>query len=207
MRIDELKKIIDKDLDSQRISGRILLNRMRLIDETSRKSSAYLDHRYAPFYYYLGKYISPKSFMEIGFTIGLLSASFLASCKTVDRFFGFKEQGGDFVPQRIGRSNIRLFMKSKKDEYYSGNLFDEQFSSKILPNFWDLIIINEETVYDKHLEYLDLTWDSLSEDGYIVAEYIDRHKPAKQAFFAFCESKNRKPIVFKTRFGTGIIQR
>ena len=82
-----LETVLNTELDTQTISGRTLLDRFRVIDEDSRKTAPYLDHRYAPFYYYLGKHIEPESVMEFGFSIGLLSASFLTSCKTVKHFF------------------------------------------------------------------------------------------------------------------------
>ena len=197
---------LNAELDAQTISGRVLLDRLRLIDEDSRKTAAYLDHRYAPFYYHLGKHIDPESVIEVGFNLGLLSASLLMSCKTVKQFFGYKSNSPDFTPMRIGKSNISIRFKGKAN-FYIGNVFDQEFIDIFSPNSWDLVILNDETVYDKHLEYLDAVWPNVSEHGLIVAEYIDRHAPAKEAFLAFCESKNRQPVVFETRYGTGILQK
>ena len=206
MELATLKENIDQDLFTAKISGRIALSKMRLIDQASCKTAAYLDPRYAPFYYYLGKYIHPKSLVEFGFTLGLLSSTLIRSCKSVERFLGFKEQTKEYTSQRIGRSNIRVSFKGET-EYFLGFLHEDDFLAKISPNSWDLFILNEETVYDKHLEYLDFLWSYLKEDGLVVAEYITRHKPAGEAFYAFCESKNRRPIVFDTRYGTGILQK
>lgn len=204
--IFDLQHKINKELNSQIISGKVLLDRFCLIDEDSRKTAAYLDHKYAPFYYYLGKYIKPKYFMEIGFNLGLLSGSFLTSCKTVESFFGYKEKDESFVPIRIGKANIKKKFKRHTD-FYIGNFYNQEFIDIFLSNSFDLVVINDETSYDKHLEYLDTIWTNLSENGLIVADYINRHIPAKNAFFAFCESKNRKPIIFSTRYGTGILQK
>jgi hypothetical protein len=201
-----LKGLLDHDLETGTVSGRAVLDRFRVIDEESRKTAAYLDHRYAPFYYHLGKRIRPKSLMEIGFTLGLLAGPFFVSCKTVERFVGFKEPSKDFLPTRLGKANIRQVFKGQA-EYCVGNLYDSEFAHIFSPNSWDCIILNDETVYDKHLEYLDAVWPCLSEGGLIVAEYIDRHAPAGDAFLAFCESKNRRPQVFATRYGTGIVQK
>jgi hypothetical protein len=87
-----LKLLVESDLNSQLISGRNLLDTLLVIDESSRKTAAYVDHRYAPFYYHLGKYIQPESMIEIGFDLGLLSSCFLKSCHTVKNFIGFKEK-------------------------------------------------------------------------------------------------------------------
>ena len=201
-----LKSSIDQDLDAQIVSGRILLDRLSVIEDSSRKTAAYLDHKYAPFYYHLGKYTSPDTVVEIGFDLGLLSSSFFSSCKTTKRFFGFKEPSKDFVPTRLGKSNIRMVFRGEA-KFYNGSLHEEEFSDVFSPNPWDLVILNEETVYDKHLEYLDAVWPRIGEHGLVIAEYIDRHAPARDAFFAFCESKNRQPIIFETRYGTGILQK
>jgi len=201
-----LATAVNKGLDTQAISGRVLLDRLHVIDEGSRKTAAYLDHRYAPFYYHLGKHVEPRTVMEIGFDLGLLSASLLTSCKTVKQFFGYKANGPEFVPTRLGKGNIKLRFKGEAN-FYIGNTHDQEFLDIFSPNSWDLVILNDETVYDKHLEYLDAIWPHVSEHGLVIAEYIDRHVPAKQAFLAFCESKNRQPVVFDTRYGTGILQK
>lgn len=204
--LDLLKSKIDADLQAKRISGRALLDRFSVIDNDSRKTAPYLDHRYAVFYYHLGKYVKPLSVLEFGFTLGLLSCSFLSSCKTPKHFLGFKEIGPDYVPIRLGKRNIRLVFKEDAN-FYVGKLHDPEFEDIFSPNSWDLIILNIETVYDKHLEYLDFVWPKVSENGLIIAEYINRHIPAKEAFSAFCQSKNRKPAFFETRYGTGILQK
>ena len=204
--IQWLTAIMNSELDAGTVSGRVILDRLRLIDEDSRKTAPYLDHRYAPFYYHLGKHIDPLSVMEVGFGLGLLSASFFTSCKSAKRFFGYRESSLDFAPIRIGKSNISLRFKGEA-KFYIGSIFDQEFIDIFSPNSWDLVILNDETVYDKHLEYLDAVWPQVSENGLIIAEYIDRHIPARDAFFAFCESKNRKPVVFETRYGTGLLQK
>lgn len=195
---------LKRDLEIGSISGRIILDRLRLIDEDSRKTAPYLDHKYAPFYYHLGKYIGPKSFMEIGFDLGLLSCSFLTSCKTVEQFFGYRDEPS--VATRVGKSNLKLRFKGRS-EYYSGSMVNEEFQNCLSTSKWDLILINNETSYDKHLQYLDSVWSSTAEFGLIIAEYLNRHQPANEAFLAFAQSKNRKPIFFNTRYGTGIIQK
>lgn len=202
----KLKQDIDNSLNGQIISGKVLLDRFRVIDESNRKSSVYLDHKYAPFYYHLGKYIKPLSMGEIGFDLGLLTCSFLTSCKTVKRFVGIKEPTSEFVSNRLGKANLRNVCKCESN-FFIGNIYDEMTSEILSSQKWDLFIINEEFLYDKHLEYLDIVWSHLADEGIIVSEYIERHKPAKEAFFAFCESKNRQPVSFKTRYGTGIVQK
>lgn len=201
-----LKSKLDADLSSRKVSGRTLLDRFSVIDNDSRKTAPYLDHKYAAFYYHLGKYIKPNSVIEIGFSLGLLSCCLFVSCKTAKHFLGYKESSPDYVPIRLGKRNIRSVFKGDAD-FYVGRMHNQEFDDIFSPNSWDLIILNDETVYDKHLEYLDFIWPQVSENGLIIAEYINRHAPAKEAFLAFCESKNRIPIFFETRYGTGILQK
>ena len=200
------ESILNSELNSQKISGRILLDQFLLIDENSRKTAPYLDHRYAPFYYYLGKYIEAENIMEIGFSLGLLSSSFFSSCKNSKNFFGFKEISSEFNPIRIGKANIKRKFKGNAF-YYIGKVYDQEFIDKSSSCFWDLVVVNEEVTYDQHLSYLETIWENVADYGLIVCEYINNHEPTKEAFFAFCESKNRSPLIFKTRYGTGVLQK
>lgn len=204
--INLLPSLLKPALDSGLVSGRMLLDRMRFLDEASRMSAAYSDPKYAPFYYHLGKHLSPKSMIEMGFNLGLLGACFLKSCKTVERYLGFQEQTEGYYSSRLGMANLRSSYKGKTD-IYVGTVLDEGFTQKISPNPWDLVILNEEVGFDKHLLRLDLLWPHVSENGVIVSEYIGRHTPAREAFEAFCLSQNRVPVVFDTRYGTGLVQK
>ena len=203
--LDQIKNKINFDLDSQIISGRTLLDRLCVIEESSRKTAAYLDNKYAPFYYYIGRYLKAKSLLEIGFNIGLLSSCFLLSCTSVETFFGFKENtNNEFIPIRIGKANIKKTFKKNKN-FYIGKLYDKNFIEMCNQIKWDVVIINEEQSYDKHLQYLETVWGQLSENGIIIVDYIKSHKPSKTAFDIFCQEKSINPYLFETRYGTGII--
>jgi predicted O-methyltransferase YrrM len=202
--LNQISEQIEKDLNSQIISGKYLLDRLCVINERSRKTSAYLDHKYAPFYYYLGKYIKPKSFLEIGFNIGLLGSCFLTSCRTVEKFFGFKEKTEEFIPTRIGKINIKKYTKNL--EIYVGQLYDEYFYKRIKET-WDVALINEEKNFDKQLEYIETIWPNISNNGILIIEYANSHNPSKLALKVFCERNNIKPMVFNTRYGTALISK
>ena len=206
MKIETVKQQIQPMLDAAQVSGRLLLDRLRVIDEGSRKTAAYADPRYAPFYYHLGKVLEPKSMLEMGFNLALLGSCFLKSCKTVEKYLGFQEKPEGYFSPRLGTANIRSNYKGKMDVYV-GTVLDDEFTQKISPNSWDLVILNEEAGFDKHLLHLDLLWPHVSENGIVVAEYIGRHTPAREAFEAFCESQNRVPVTFDTRYGTGLVQK
>lgn len=200
-----IKDLIEKDLNSQKISGRVLLDRLNVIDESSRKTAAYLDHNYSPFYYYLGKYFQAENVIEIGFDLGLLSCSFMKSFKGVENFLGFCRKDQNKI-SRIGISNIKKSFKGNYD-FYVGEIYDSLFNDLVKKNQFKLAIINDETTYDKHLAYLDFLWEILCDGGIIVCEHINSSKNSKDAFLAFLESKKIEYKIFKTRYGTGVFQK
>lgn len=179
---------------------------MRMITEDSRKTPAYQDPRYVPFYYWLGTKINPKSMIEIGFRLGLFSACFLKSCKSVERFFAFQEQSSEFYSPKLGVSNVKDNFKGIFD-FYLGKTTDDKFCNYIESSSWDLVLINEESSYDKHRDYLDLVWNKLNPDALIIMDYVNKHLPSKEAYFDFCKSKNRQPMLISTRYGVGILQK
>ena len=65
--ISQIVPVIKNRLEKQLIPSKILLDKFKVIEETSKLASAYTDPNYAPFYYYLGTKIEPKNFIEIGF--------------------------------------------------------------------------------------------------------------------------------------------
>jgi len=200
-----LSQFLGEELKAQKVSGRALLDRLCVIDENSRKSPAYLDPNFSGFYYHLGKKIIPQSMLEIGFNLGLLSASFLTSCKSVKKFIGFDETNDQFISMRLGKQNIKRVMKGIR-ECYVGSLYDKEFQNLVMGGI-DFVIITAEKNYDKHLEYFDFLWPNLNENGIVVIDNLSKNPPAKQAFLAFCKSKNREPIKFRTRYETGLIQK
>lgn len=205
MNLKNIEEQLNSDLNNDIITGKVILNRFRLINENNRKAPSYLDHRYAPFYYHLGKYFQPKSFLEIGFSLGLLSGSFLSSCKTVEHFFGYNESQ-ESIPIRLGKSNIKLVFKGQANFYLGGN-YDKEFLEISGQRKWDMVLIDKEVGYDKCLEYFEIAWQNLKNDGFLVVEHTNHHRPVLNALKDFLDSKNRSFLNFETRYGTAIIQK
>lgn len=204
--IENFKKEIEDNLKKQIISGKYILDRFCLIDETSRKSAAYLDHTYAPFYYYLGKKMNnAKSLIEIGFDLGLLSSSLLMSCKTVECFLGVKEKSENFTSNKIGIKNIdRVYRKERKA--LIGKINEDKILIEIKKRKWDIVIINEEKDYDKNLEYIQRIWPHVSENGIIISEYL--FNPAVyEAVNSFSKKEQVEMHIFKTRYKTCVMQK
>jgi hypothetical protein len=205
VQLQELKEKLEKKRSKQLISSQILLGKFRLLDEKSRSSGPYQDPLFAPFYYQLGKLISPKSFLEVGFRLGLLSGCFLKSCKSVERFLAFQPVADEFYSPRLAAANIRDVYKKEFDSYI-GNLTDVEFEQKLKSKF-DIVCVNEQLTYDKMRDCLDLMWENINLDGYLVLNYVDSYEPNKDAFETLCKVVQREPIYFKTRYGTAIVQK
>jgi hypothetical protein len=206
MKISEIKPVLNDKLRKGTIPSKILLDKFAVIEESSRKTSAYTDPKYAPFYYYLGSMFKPKNIVEIGFRLGFLSGSFLKGSKNVETFLAFQEKTDVFYSNRLGKSNIRQNYRGDFD-FYCGKITDAEFEKKLFNYKWDMVIINEEVNYDIHRQYYDILWEHIALDGLIVSDYIISHKPAGKAFEDFCKIKNKEEIKFNTRYGVGVIQK
>jgi hypothetical protein len=203
----ELLERINCKLKKQSISSAIILSKFRMISESSRKSSAYTDPRYVPFYYYLSQEIKPKKMVEIGFRLGLLSGVFLMGSKSVERFLAFQKASDDkFYSPRLGKHNIQDHYKGLFDVYV-GDISDEKFEQLFENDTWDLLIINEETTYDQHMQYLEFAWPRMSSGGFIIMDYINYHKPSGDAYKNFCKVQSRDPVVFDTKYGVGLMEK
>ncbi len=200
----EILNRVNGKLQRRLMTGQMLLNRFRLLDETSRQSSAYTDPIYVPFYFYLGEELKPLSLVEMGFRLGLCSGNFLRSCKSVEYFLAFQEKTDEYYSPRLAIHNVRDYYK-KGIEVHVGKVLDHEFTNKLGSRKWDLAIVNEEKNYDTHLSYLELLWDHMNYDGSIVMDFVGYHEPARRAYFDFCKRKNREPQVIKTRYGVGVM--
>jgi len=204
--VKTLGATLDKELDRQTISASTLLSTCRVIDEDSRKSAPYVDHRYIPFYYYLGKHIQPKTMLDFGFRLGLFSSCFFRGCHTVDNFLAFQHKDEEFYSSRLGTKNVMDHFH-KKIHVYVGNVTDDSFLGLLRANTWDLAVINEEVSYEEHRLLLDLIWPHISLGGLVVMDYIDKHQPAREIFYDFCKVHKCEPVKVKSRYGVGLIEK
>lgn len=202
----DFEKELNLKLSKQLIPARILLDKFRIIDENSRKASAYTDPKWAPFYYYFGTFVKPENVLEVGFKLGLLSGSFFKGCKTVKHFLGHQEKTDEYYSFRLGRANLKSCYKGEMD-FYLGTITDKEFLNKVNSKTWDLVMVNEQKDYDYYRLCLDTVWDKIKLDGYVLMDYVLSDHQAKKAFLDFCKIKNREGTIFKTRYGSGIVQK
>ena len=195
---------IDTDLQRAAVSSTVILDRLCVVNEETRKSSSYVDSNYIPFYYHLGKYITPKNLLEIGVNLGFFSSALFKSCKSVENYLAFQSSTTSFFSKRLMFSNVKSSYKNNFD-YYMGSTEDVAFHEKVNFTKWDLVFLNEERYYDKYAEVLDLAWDNLSETGLIVMDNVITNTASRDAFTSFSKNKNSK--IFKTRYGTGVVSK
>ena len=106
VRLEDIEVGLKAKLSKQPISPRVLLDRLRMLDESSRKTSQYQDPNYLPFYYYLSKSIVPKSIFCFGLDLALPICCFLNGCETAKRILAFQKAGNSFYSPRVALSNI-----------------------------------------------------------------------------------------------------
>lgn len=196
---------LNDKLKKQAIASKFLLDKLKLIDDNSRKSSQYQDPFYFPFYYHLGKYINPKSVLQIGLNLGLEFSCFIQSCKSVNNFLGFQSKTEDYYSNRLAFSNIASINKKIHLDFYYGNLYDKDFIKKV--NNIDFAIITEKNNFDYIKNSLDICWNNLVLDGYLLLDYLKYDKKIEQIFYDFCRSQNTEGYIFKTRYFVGIIRK
>lgn len=203
--LQDLEKKLNFELSRQLVSTNVLLSRLSLLNEGSRLTPAYQDPRYIPFYYYLGKYITPKNLLEIGANLGFFSSAFLKSCKTVENILIFEKKQEVSDPPRFAIKNIKMVYKKQLDWHY-GKILDVELQEKLAKQKYDLCFFNEKSLnYDEYRIFLDIIWERISEDGLLVFDFAN--DKGKVAYEDFCKTKNRDFIILKTRYGTGLMRK
>lgn len=203
--------LIRKQLNDCLITSERLLAGTKLVDESSRDSADYLDPNHFPFYYHLGKQLTPKKVFQIGARLGLVGCCFLSSCKTVEEWMAM-DHGRDLT-SRIIAANLKLHTKYKDDIMPGpfqcmGLLWHtelEKDSKRTIPNdqSYDLCFLSDHYEPEKQLVYLKFLWNLLNPEGLLVADYIN----SDDVFHEFCRVSNREPVIFNTRYGIGIIKK
>lgn len=204
MDLIELKQQLETDLGKKLIRPPALLSRFRVIEEGSRKSPAYIDDMHFPFYYHLGKYITPKSLLEWGLELGFRSGCFLQSCQTVEYLQAFENSKKDYFAGRLAAKNIRDVYK--KD--FKFDIIDVNKLIEAIDGTFDTAFINDNDLnYDEYRNLFDVVFENMRLDGIVVVGKVLSNDICNDAFTAFCKIHNRDPIIIATRYGTGIVQR
>jgi len=204
--LPEIYRQIVAELNKGIVTPRILLDRLRVSDEVYRKSSEYQDSRYVPFFYHLGKFISPKNLFQLGVSLGFPICSLLQSCESVEKIFLFQPRSNQFFSPRLAISNIKDYFKGDLGYSY-GHFTDVEFTENFDKGNWDFAFVNVIATLDSYRNYLDLIWQQMPVGGILAVDYLSSYQESKEAFSIFCKIVNREPVVFDTRNGTGLIQK
>lgn len=207
MLIEDVESGLKSAFAAQTVSPRVLLDRLRLLDESSRKTSQYQDPNYLPFYYHLSKFFAPKSLLNVGLDLGLPLCCFLMGCKSAERVLLFQNAGRGFYSPRIAFSNIKdVKPKGFLLDYHRGSFSDEIMDGKMSIGF-DMALITGSFGSDELREILEISWSRLSLDGLLVVERVESDKKVGIMFKDFCKVHNRPHVVIGTRYGTGMTQK
>lgn len=202
--MQELVTKINKILKKPVIPSDIILSKFKILD--IKKPYDYDNPIYYPFYFYLGREVKPKNVLEIGTSLGLISGCFFTSCKSTENFLTFQTYEDGNLAYKIAVKNIKRKYK-KGFKFYMGDFYDEDFQTLLKEHKWDLILFNEEMNYDKYMSKLEILWQNLSLDGLLILDRVNSDKSSKQAYKDFCQIKNRENLIFKSKYGSGLIVR
>lgn len=203
MDLKKLKSDVDDELSSGLLGTNVLIGRLRLIDEDSRRSPQYQDPKYLPFYYHISKRICPESVLNIGFNLALPLCCFLRGSSSVKSAFGFQAASEEFYSPRLAIANIKDIKGRRFPvDFHSGKVTDEPFARKISLGT-DLAMITEKVGSDL-IDILEVCWQGLNLDGFLVLDKAPPGSPEGKLFSDFCKSKNRDFIFFNTRYGTAL---
>lgn len=198
-------ELLENDLKKSLISTKVLTSNFKFIDEASKKSHAYNDSLYIPFYYHLGKYLKPASLLEVGVDLGFISSCFLKSCKTVEYCFGFQSKTEINWDKSLYLSNIKKNYKKNIETYY-GDFLDKAFLENIENKKFDIAIISIKDNYDKLFALCDFIYLNLNKNGYMIFDHVKNIKN-KEIFFNIANGYKKEYKVFETRNITGVIKK
>ena len=194
-------KQVESDLNKfVSVSPRILLSRFCFLSDTAQFAEICNDKKHFPFYYYLGKNVSCKNLLEIGFGLGLLSGCFLQGSKTVENFIAYQQPSCEYYDYHLGKKNICSVYKNKFS--FLNNLND------LKENKFDVILVNEETPVDQFRAELDTVWKHLEYGGILVINHAKfGNGICKNTLPDFYKIANREAIIINSRYGASVIQR
>jgi hypothetical protein len=196
--IDQIK-LVESKFYKRDISVDVIMPHVKMLDSSSKDSPAFLDPKYLPFYYRLGCEIKSRDIIQIGSNLGLIGAAFMKGCKTVNNW-QIIDSKKTFI--NIVESNLKLNGNPKVTfRYLDENPIDLDEKVELLA---DVAFISEPQEEKNLMKYMDFLWNRLKSNGLLVVDHFDTPVINKY-FLSFCSIKNKEPILFKTRYGVGIL--
>jgi len=207
-KLEILEKEINDRLGRQSISSRVLLDRLALLDDASRKTGQYQDPRCLPFYYYLAKSLNPRVVLQVGLDIGLPLCCFLMGCATVEKVLAFqKRDASSPYSPRVASSNIKKAKPSGIDfDFYLGQFIDEPLESMLSSGF-DVALVSCDLRGDELNDALYILWKHLNLDGFLVLDHMRSDEDSFDVFRSFCKAQSRDYLFFNTRYGNAVVRK
>jgi len=169
-----------------------------LANKSDNLKPNFTDPKNFPFFYHLGKVSGAKSLAHIDVDLGLEDVCFIQGSKQFDRWMGYASTIYETKSAKLTWSNVGKFCKNI-DRCTELKDFDKFILKK-----YDAIILSNPA----HIEpFRDIIWENLSRDGILIINKLNDNKKGFSMLEDFSKSVNRKPEIFKTRYGTGIIER
>jgi len=197
---------IEAGLRTQKVSPRVLLGRLSLIDDASRFSGQYQDPNYLPFYFHVGRALSPRRTMCFGLGIGLQMSCLLQGSPSSESAFCFQPPSSSFYSPRVALSNMnRSFQRRFPCSFSEGFPNDPRFVSENKGNF-DLAILAEALPTDLMMDCLGSLLLLLSEGGHMVVDRLSDGK-SHEVFLDFCKARGLPHRIFKTRYGSALAEK
>lgn len=203
--LKELKINLENDLNKSLITSSSLLDNLSIMNEDSRKSSAYVDSKNIPFFYYFGKYFKSTNLIEVGTGAALHSSVYLKGNQNKIDYLGFQQKTEEFYSVRFAKKNISKF--TKNFEIHHGNITDDYFQQKLSKIKWNLAFFNELDSYDKTLFKMTEIWKHLDFNSIFLVNHVNSNEIIKKCLSNFSKINNVPYEIISTRYGVGLIQK
>jgi hypothetical protein len=190
--------LLNEKLDRAGLATAAILARVRFYNDADRIAPDFSATNYLPFYYHLGQQLRPSRMLFAGLGDGYTASAFLAGCTTLEGFTAFQAVTPAFYGN-IGRQNVREYFKGRFEFIYGD---DSKLDELLARKGWDLVVF----AAGASIPQLQKTWENLETDALIAVDRLtaDLHTSSLQEF---ADLHKRTPVLFKTRFGLGILQR
>jgi predicted O-methyltransferase YrrM len=199
--VKELKKQLELQISKDiPLLSTVLMSRFCFLDKDTKFTQSFVDPKYFPFFYYLGKTFQPKNLLEIGFGLGLVSGCFFQGCNTVEKFVAYQEKRDEFYSHRLGLKNIRCVYNKKFK--FTNDIFN-------LSDTFDFVIINDDNYsLDRYRFILDIIWNNLNENGVLAVDHAKYgEKICNTALKEFIKMNSPESVFINTRYGTLLLRK
>jgi len=197
--VEKLQEGLKSPLPAQAI-----LSRFKYLPPQESSRPYFYDPEYYPFYFHMGRHMTPTNVFAIGLGIGLSLSCFLLSCKTVKGMLAFQRAGTDFYSPRFAKHNIHMAYKGKS-YIHVGSMNDQPLQDRAHSCQWDMLMLTEQFSYDDNIAYLRLLWSQIANDGLLIMDFVNYDRSVGRAYRDFCKEINREPTILKTKYGVGLI--